>query len=45
MTADAFEEDIQHSKKAGMNAYLTKPIIVQKLYHILCKFILDERSY
>ena len=44
MTADAFEEDIRHSKKAGMNAHLTKPIVVQELYHILCKFILDEKS-
>ena len=43
MTADAFEEDIQHSKKAGMNAHLTKPIVVQELYYTLGKFILAEK--
>lgn len=32
MTANAFEEDIQKSMEAGMNAYLTKPIDAGLLY-------------
>lgn len=31
MTADAFEEDILHSRQAGMDGYVTKPIDPEKL--------------
>lgn len=31
MTANAFEEDIQRSREAGMNAHLSKPIEREKL--------------
>ncbi len=39
MTANAFEEDIQKSKAAGMNAHLAKPIEPKLLYQTLYDFI------
>lgn len=39
MTANAFDEDIDKSKRAGMNAHLAKPIEPQKLYQTLHHFI------
>ena len=35
LSANAFEEDIQKSKRAGMNAHLTKPIEPDELYRVL----------
>ena len=35
MSANAFEEDIQKSMAAGMNAYLMKPIDPQKMFRTL----------
>jgi signal transduction histidine kinase/ActR/RegA family two-component response regulator len=35
MTADIFEESIQAAHAAGMNAYITKPIIPEKLFAAL----------
>lgn len=35
MTANAFDEDVQESRAAGMNAHLAKPIDPQKLYQAL----------
>ena len=35
MTANAFEEDARHSREAGMNTHLTKPIDPQVLYQTL----------
>lgn len=35
MTADAFEETIQAAKQAGMDAYITKPIVPDLLYQII----------
>jgi signal transduction histidine kinase/PAS domain-containing protein/ActR/RegA family two-component response regulator len=32
MSADAFEENVRAAKEAGMNGYLTKPVIPEKLY-------------
>ena len=32
MTANAYEEDIKASMKAGMNAHLTKPFNPQEFY-------------
>lgn len=32
MTANAFDQDVQSSKRAGMNAHLAKPIDPQRLY-------------
>lgn len=35
MTANAFEEDIQKSKEAGMNAHLSKPVQAELLYQTI----------
>ena len=37
MTADAFTESIQEAEKAGMNAYVTKPIEPEQLYQALAE--------
>lgn len=39
MTANAYEEDIRRSAKAGMNAHLAKPIEPEKLYEALAEQI------
>ena len=40
MTANVFEEDKEKSFKAGMNAHIAKPVEPQKLYQILCEYLL-----
>ena len=44
MTANAFDEDIEKSKAAGMNAHLAKPIDPKRLYQTLYKFIYAEED-
>lgn len=39
MTANAFAEDIQRSKNAGMNEHLTKPLDIKQLIKCLEKWI------
>ena len=39
MTANAFDDDIEKSKAAGMNAHLAKPIEPDRLYQTLYDFI------
>ena len=39
LTANAMKEDVQRTKKAGMNEHLNKPIDVEKLYETLIKYI------
>ncbi len=39
MTANAFDEDKQKSRDAGMNAHITKPVDVEKLLKVLDRFI------
>ena len=39
MTANAFEEDVQASREAGMNAHLAKPIEPQRLYETILSFL------
>ncbi len=39
MTANAFDDDIEKSKAAGMNAHLAKPIEPNRLYQVLYDFI------
>ena len=39
MTANAFDDDIEKSKAAGMNAHLAKPIEPERLFQTLYDFI------
>jgi CheY-like chemotaxis protein len=39
LTANAMREDIEKTKKAGMNRHLNKPINVEELYKTLLEFI------
>ena len=39
MTANAFKEDKEASKAAGMNAHLSKPIEPQVLYDALAEYL------
>jgi CheY-like chemotaxis protein len=39
LTANAFREDAEKSKAAGMNSHLTKPLEPQKLLHDLGHYI------
>ncbi|MEG1682546.1 MAG: response regulator [Oscillospiraceae bacterium] len=42
MTANAFDEDIEKTKAAGMNAHLAKPIEPQLLYQTMQRFLYEE---
>ncbi|MEG1633493.1 MAG: response regulator [Oscillospiraceae bacterium] len=42
MTANAFEEDIEKTKAAGMNAHIAKPIDPQLLYGTMQRFLHKE---
>lgn len=42
MTANAYEEDKEKSRQAGMNAHLAKPVEPQLLYATLAKFISES---
>ena len=39
LTANAFDEDVQRSLQAGMNAHLTKPVEPEVLYRTLDELI------
>jgi CheY-like chemotaxis protein len=38
-TANAFDEDVQRSLQAGLNAHLSKPVQSDALFKTLAKFI------
>lgn len=42
MTANAYEEDIQKTKEAGMNEHLSKPVDPQLLFDTLERFITGQ---
>ena len=41
MTANAFVEDVEKAKQAGMNAHMSKPLDMQKMLTIISKYIND----
>ena len=41
LTANAFEEDVQRSLQAGMNAHLSKPVDPERLCETLYRLIFD----
>ena len=44
MTANAFEDDIQKSKAAGMNAHLVKPIDPKQMFQVLFDFLYGNEA-
>ena len=43
MTADVFEEDVEHCLQVGMNAHLAKPVEPEKLYGTLSELIRENK--
>ena len=39
MTADAFAEDVEKARKAGMNEHISKPVIPESLYSVLNSYL------
>ena len=39
MTANAFAEDVENAKRAGMNAHLSKPINMNELARVLNRWL------
>ena len=44
MTANAFEEDVQRSLQAGMNAHLNKPVESEQLIRVLGELIYEAEK-
>ena len=44
MTANAFDEDVEKSRAAGMNAHLSKPIEPELLYRTLYRIICEKET-
>ena len=44
LTANAFDEDVQRSLQAGMNAHLSKPVDSEQLYQTLGELIYEARN-
>ena len=43
LTANAFDEDVQRSLQAGLNAHLSKPVEPEVLYETL-EYMIGERE-
>ena len=41
LTANAFDEDVQRSLQAGMNAHLTKPVEPETLFRALGELVYE----
>ena len=41
MTANAFAEDVQRCLDAGMNAYLAKPLDIEKVKKTICEHTIE----
>ena len=44
LTANAFDEDVQRSLQAGMNAHLNKPVDTDRLFQTLGELIFEAES-
>jgi CheY-like chemotaxis protein len=44
MTANVFDEDVDRSREAGMNAHLSKPIEPDKLFETMARFIMERKE-
>ena len=44
LTANAFDEDVQRSLQAGMNAHLSKPVVSERLYQTLEELIWERNA-
>ena len=42
MTANAFKENEDEAKEAGMDAYITKPLDVQKMMRTIANVLADD---
>ena len=42
LTANAFDEDVQRSMQAGLNAHLSKPVQPETLFETLERLLADE---
>ena len=43
MSANAFQEDVERSLNAGMNAHNTKPIEIEKLVDLLSTYLPENK--
>lgn len=44
MTANVFDEDVERSLEAGMNAHLFKPIEPDRLYETMARLMMEKET-